>query len=266
MADKGEPIQRCKPPRAEHDSHQSRCRRHRRQPGQSRDDAEGDRRECRDRERDEGDDRQRPGEIDRRENVALRKPVLQPSNAQRADDVEQPDRGDHPAAGLHGHAAVGQIGRQMHGDESELKAAGEETEHQQHVGTMAERLRKRRPERLLVRHGGRIRRCRGWRCERKRQRYDQQHQKCEYRQCRLPAEIVDQGDAERREQKLPERSRGGSRAKRNSAPLGRQQLAERGQHQVERTPRQSETDQDPGADIERQRRRRVAHHQQTGGV
>ena len=102
--------------------------------------------------------------------------------------------------------------------------------------------------------------------ERQRKRDDQQHQACEHRQRRLPAEIVDHGHAERREQELPERSGGGAGAKRNAAPLGRQQLAERGQHQIERTAGQSEADQDAGADIERQRRRGVAHHEQTAGV
>jgi hypothetical protein len=60
----------------------------------------------------------------------------------------------------------------MHGDEGELKAAGEEAEHQQHIGAMAERFRQRRLERLLV--GDRdIRRRRGRRRERERQRHDQ---------------------------------------------------------------------------------------------
>ena len=59
--------------------------------------------------------------------------------------------------------------------------------------------------------------------------------KGEDRQRSLPAEIVDHGNAERREQELPERSRGGSGAERQAPPLRRQQLAECGQHQIERT-------------------------------
>ena len=62
----------------------------------------------------------------------------EPADAERADDVEQADRGDSPAAGLRAEAAIDQIGRQMHGDECELEAAGEEAEHQQHIGAMAE--------------------------------------------------------------------------------------------------------------------------------
>jgi hypothetical protein len=42
--------------------------------------------------------------------------------------------------------------------------------------------------------------------------------------------------------------------------------AEGGQHQIERTAGQSESDQDPGAEIKRQRRRGVAHHDETAGV
>jgi hypothetical protein len=57
--------------------------------------------------------------------------------------------------------------------------------------------------------------------------------------------------AERREQELPERSGGGSGAERYAALLERQQFAEGGQHQIERAARQSEADQDAGADIKR---------------
>jgi hypothetical protein len=130
---------------------------------------------------------------------------------------------------------------------------------------MAECLRQRHPERLLVR-GRHIGRGRGRRGERERKRDDQEHQACEYRQRGLPAEIVDHRYAERREQELTERSGGGSGAERYAALLERQQLAERRQHQIERAARQSEADQDPGADIKRQRRRRVAHHEETAGV
>ena len=40
-------------------------------------------------------------------------------------------------------AAVDQIGRQVQRDERELEAAGEEAEHQQHVGAVAERFGER---------------------------------------------------------------------------------------------------------------------------
>ena len=150
----------------------------------------------------------------------------------------------------------------MHGDEGELEAAGEEAEHQQNIGAMAERLRQRGLERLLVR-GRRIRcrRSRRRRRDRERERHDQEHQQSEHRQRRLPAEIVDHRDAERREQELPERAGRGAGAERKAALLGRQQLAERRQHQVERTAGQTEADQDAGAEIERKRRRRIAHQE-----
>ena len=45
-------------------------------------------------------------------------------------------------------SAIDQIGRQMHGHESELEAAGEEAEHQQHVAAVPEGLGQRVPERL----------------------------------------------------------------------------------------------------------------------
>ena len=43
---------------------------------------------------------------------------------------------------------VDQIGRQMHGDERDVEAAGEEAEHEQHVGAVAEGFAERLAERL----------------------------------------------------------------------------------------------------------------------
>ena len=111
-----------------------------------------------------------------------------------------------------------------------------------------------------------VRRRRRRRRDRERQRHDQQHQQREHRQRRLPAEIVDHRDAERREQELPERAGRGAGAERKAALLRRQQLAERRQHQVERTAGQTKADQNAGAEIERQRRRRIAHQQQAAGI
>ena len=93
------------------------------------------------RQRNEHGDRQRAGEIDDRQDIALRHAVAEIAGRQRADDVEQADGGQRPAADLGGKPAVDQIGRQMHGDEGELEAAGEEAEHQQHIAAMAEGLR-----------------------------------------------------------------------------------------------------------------------------
>ena len=58
----------------------------------------------------------------------------------RADDIEQPDHAQRPAADLGGEAAVDQVGWQVQGDEAELEAAGEEAEHEQDVGAMPEGL------------------------------------------------------------------------------------------------------------------------------
>ena len=62
-----------------------------------------------------------------------------------------------------GEAAVDQIGRQMHGDERKLEAAGEEAEHEQCVGAMAESLGQRLLGGLLLHAAELARRCRGWR-------------------------------------------------------------------------------------------------------
>ena len=46
---------------------------------------------------------------------------------------------------------IDQEGRQMHGDESKLEAAGEEAEHQQHVRAVTKSLSERLGEGLLIR-------------------------------------------------------------------------------------------------------------------
>ena len=179
--------------------------------------------------------------------------------------LNRPMVGDHPAAGLNRHAAIDQIGRQMHGDEGELKSAGKEAEHQQHIRAMTERLGQRMLECLLLRHGDGVlgrrpalpapataappaastrqipsgrsasRNCRAWRRRTARTR-------------------------------IARTTRRGARAQRDAAPFRRQQLAERRQHQIERTAGQAEADQNAGAEIERQRRRRIAHGDQAGGI
>ena len=81
-----------------------------------------------------------PREIEERRGYSASASVADPAGGERADDVEQADDRDHPAADLRRQAAVDQIGRQMRGDEGELEAAGEEAEHQQHIGAVRERL------------------------------------------------------------------------------------------------------------------------------
>ena len=93
-------------------------------------------------------------EIDDREQVALGHAARQPARAERADDVEQADQRDGPGADVGAEPAVDQIGRQMHGDEGELEAAGEEAEHQQHVAAVTERLAQRLLGRLRLGRAG----------------------------------------------------------------------------------------------------------------
>ena len=145
----------------------------------------------------------------------------------------------------------------MRGDESELKAAGKETEHQQHIGAMAERFPQRVAHGLLLSGFGaaRCRRCR----ERERERNGEEKETGEDDERRLPALAVDQGDAERREQKLPERSGGRAEAEREAAPFRLHDFSESGEHDVERAAGKPEADQDAGGEIERDGRRRNGH-------
>ena len=139
----------------------------------------------------------------------------------------------------------------MHGDESELKAAGEEAEHQQHVGAMAERFRERMLEGLLFRR----------------------RQRSPIRPAASPAPataarpaasgrrtpisavcqpklsiIATPNGANRNCPNDPAAVPAPSARPRHS---GGSSFAERRQHQVERTARQSKADQHAGAEIER---------------
>src|SRR6202171_5488457 len=105
----------------------------------------------------------------------------------------------------------------MRGHKGELKAAGKESEHQEHVGAVAERFPQRVAHGLLL-AGLRAARCRrGREHERERNREEKEARKDDER--RLPTLAVDQGDAERREQKLTEGSRGRAEAERETAPF-----------------------------------------------
>src|SRR3954447_23202433 len=117
----------------------------------------------------------------------------------------------------------------MQRHEIELETAGEVTDHQQDERAMRERFEQRLPIILLEdRRGARF--CRGVlprRRDRERQRYDQEQNAGENFQRGTPADLVDQADAERREQELTERSRRSAGAERDRTPALRQQLAER---------------------------------------
>jgi hypothetical protein len=121
----------------------------------------------------------------------------------------------------------------MHRDESELKTARKETEHEQNVTAMTERFRKCLPCRLR-RFGHRCLPdgCAG-RCESERQRQNQEGNTPENQKRFLPAEFVHHGDRDRGIEELPKRPGGSARAERKRAPFFRQQFAERTQHDIE---------------------------------
>src|SRR5215472_4843329 len=88
------------------------------------------------------------GEIDEREDVALGQEISEPARGERADDVEQSDHRDGPAADLRGKTAIDQVSRHVDGDEGELETAGEEAEHEQDIGAVPDGLRECLPQRL----------------------------------------------------------------------------------------------------------------------
>ena len=87
-------------------------------------------------------------EVEKRQQVTLGHVLAEPAGAQRTNDIEQPDRRQRPAPDIGGEAAIGEISRQVHGDESQLKPASEKAEHQQDVGAMPERFAERLSQRL----------------------------------------------------------------------------------------------------------------------
>ena len=183
VAEEGKAVERREPARAEHQRDEARGRRHGGEPHQAHAGGEQQRRDRARRQQHERRDEHGAQEIVDREQIAARIERREPADRDRADDVEQADGGERPAADLRAEAAVDQIGRQMQRDEGELEAAGEEAEHEQHVGAMAERLGERAHERLRLRCGrSRLARRVRRRRERERHRNDQQQQPAEHQQ------------------------------------------------------------------------------------
>jgi hypothetical protein len=165
-------------------------------------------------------------------------------------------------AHLGGETAVDEIGRQMHGDEGELEAAGEEAEHQEHVGAVRERLRKRLLQRLRRRMFGLLDR-RGR--QRQRERQHGEHARGEDEKRLLPADRIDQHDGQRRIEELPERAGRGTEPEGERAPFRRQELSERRENDDERGAGQAEADERAGRYVEQRRARRMRHQGEAGG-
>src|SRR5204862_2169092 len=91
-------------------------------------------------ERDQKDDGKRAGKIDEGKDVALGQMTAQPAGQHGADDVEETDHAQGPAADLNGKTAIDQIGGQMQGNEAELETAGEKAEDEQEKRAVPEGL------------------------------------------------------------------------------------------------------------------------------
>jgi hypothetical protein len=146
----------------------------------------------------------------------------------------------------------------MHGNEGELEAAGEEAEHQKVIAAVAEGFRQRLFERLRTRGPGPAGFA-GRRRQRQRERQDEQHDAGEHDDGGAPVEGVDERAREWREQELAERAGRRAGAECERPPVVGHELAERPDHQVERTARQAETDENAGRELEHRRRRGIGH-------
>ena len=150
----------------------------------------------------------------------------------------------------------------MRGDEGELKAAGEEAEHQQHVGAVTEGFGQRLPEDCGAAARS-LPACRRPRRKRERERHNEQHEHAQTPvsagcQPKLSISATPNGA----NTNCPNEPAAVPAPKAMRAPFLRQQLAEGRQHQIERTAGQTEADQNAGADIERHGVVGIAHHQQ----
>ena len=105
------------------------------------------------------------------------RPLSQPAPS-APTTLNSPDCRQRPATNVGREAAISEVGRKMHADEGNLKAAREEAEHQQHVGTVPESFAQCLLHRL--RGGGRrISRGRAWRSERDRKRQHEENDDAE---------------------------------------------------------------------------------------
>ena len=147
----------------------------------------------------------------------------------------------------------------MRGDESQLEAAGEKAQHQQHIAFMPEGFRQSLRDGLF---GSRTRRFLTQRTggQRDRQRQHQQQGATEQDRGFLPADRIDQRAGNRGKQELSERAGRRARAERNAAPLFWQDFAESRQHHVERATRQTEADQPACRHRQTGRRIGIGHH------
>src|ERR671924_1116625 len=108
----------------------------------------------------------------------------------------------------------------MHGDEEDLEAAGEESQHEQHITLVAKRLAERLCHRLLGLAGRRDRPAGlPWRRERERQWHDEEYDGGEGDERVLPTDAVNERHRQRREHELPERAGGRPGAECERAPL-----------------------------------------------
>ena len=111
---------------------------------------EDEHRSRRHRQQHEERDRHRAREIDERQEDRLRIVLADVAGRERADDVEEADQRQRPGADPRVEAAVDDEGRQVRGDEGDVKAADEEAGGQQQVAPMREGLRQRLAEGLLA--------------------------------------------------------------------------------------------------------------------
>src|SRR5216684_2397667 len=134
--------------------------------------------------------------------------ATQPAGQHGADDIEETDHSQRPAADLGREPAIDQIRGQMQSDETELESAGEETQHEQEkravpeglgqsltIGLRLQLARRGFPTRAHV--GGRS-------SDRKREWNDQKQKAGEDLERHSPADRIDQAYSQWREQELAE--------------------------------------------------------------
>ena len=156
-----------------------------------------------------------------------------------------------------GQAGVLQVGRQMHGDEGELEAAGEEAEHEQHVAAVPEGLRQRLRDRLArqARAGPAASASPARRRRRATSGSIRSTARGEDDERLLPAERLDENVADRREQELAEGAGRGAGAEGERTPASGRSLPKAPRTRLNEQPDEAEADQHAGAEMQHARRR-----------
>ena len=226
--------------------HQAAGQGHRTQPQNAHRGCEHQHRGFRQRHHQERGDQYCAQEIKGAEQVFLRIPPAQRPAAVSADDVEETDQRDRHGPGGGGEPGVQKIGREMNGDERDLKPAHEEPGCQVQIPLMPGGFAHGLAQGLRRVAFGSVGRTAG---QGHRQGHHHHRQPGDVQKCRRPADSLDEPQTDRRHVELPEGAAGAGDAQGERAFFSRHPPGDGGQHDGETGRRLAEADEQAGADV-----------------